>query len=165
MQTTQALSRLPGVRASTLFLINVLVSWAILLLYLLLLGPLIGLMTVEATRASGHLPWPVAQWALTTPARPRVRRRRAGGTPAFAGGLHRRLPAILAPDAVATGIRCFDTVCRVFWWLPRAHTNNHRRPVCARCPHSSQRACNAAPGAFAEAGARFHSVKAAAIVG
>lgn len=68
MQTTQAPSRLPGVRASTLFLINVLVSWAILLLYLLLLGPLIGLMMVEATQASGHLPWPVAQWALTTPA-------------------------------------------------------------------------------------------------
>jgi hypothetical protein len=68
MQTTQALARLPGVRARTLFLINVLVSWAILLLYLLLLVPLIGLMTVEATQASGHLPWPVAQWALTTPA-------------------------------------------------------------------------------------------------
>src|SRR5262249_21953439 len=30
--------------------------------------PLIGLMTVEATQAGGHLPWPVAQWALTTPA-------------------------------------------------------------------------------------------------
>lgn len=68
MQTTQAPSRLPGVRASTLFLINVLVSWGILLLCLLLLVPLIGLMTVEATQASGHLPWPFAQWALTTPA-------------------------------------------------------------------------------------------------
>ena len=68
MPTTQAPSRLPGVRASTLFLINVLVSWGILLLCLLLLVPLIGLMTVEATQASGHLPWPFAQWALTTPA-------------------------------------------------------------------------------------------------
>lgn len=68
MPTTQAPSRLPGVRASTLFLINVLVSWGILLLCLLLLVPLIGLMTVEAIQASGHLPWPFAQWALTTPA-------------------------------------------------------------------------------------------------
>lgn len=68
MQTTQVSLRLPGVRARTLFLINVLVSWAIVLLSLLLLVPLIGLMMVEATRASGHLPWPVAQWALTTPA-------------------------------------------------------------------------------------------------
>ena len=67
MQTTQAPSRLPGVRASTPFLINALVSWALLLLCLLLLVPLIGLMTVEATQASGHLHWPVAQWALTTP--------------------------------------------------------------------------------------------------
>lgn len=67
MQTTQVPSRLPGVRASTLFLINALVSWALLLLCLLLLVPLIGLMTVEATQASGHLHWPVAQWALTTP--------------------------------------------------------------------------------------------------
>ena len=68
MQTTQAPSRLPGVRARTLFLISALVYWAILLPFLLLLVPLIGLMTVEATQASGHLPWPVAQWALSTPA-------------------------------------------------------------------------------------------------
>ena len=61
MQTTQTPPRLPGVRATTLFLF---VSWA----FLLLLVPLIGLMTVEATQAGGHLPWPVAQWALTTPA-------------------------------------------------------------------------------------------------
>lgn len=68
MQTTQAPPRLPGVRATTLFLINALASCAFPLLFLLLLGPLIGLMTVEATQAGGHLPWPVAQWALTTPA-------------------------------------------------------------------------------------------------
>lgn len=68
MQTTQAPSRLPGVRASTLFLISALVYWAILLPFLLLFVLLIGLMTVEATQAGGHLPWPVAQWALTTPA-------------------------------------------------------------------------------------------------
>jgi len=68
MQATQAPPRLPGVRATTLFLINALVLSAFLLLFLLLLVPLIGLMTVEATQASGHLPWPVAQWALTTPA-------------------------------------------------------------------------------------------------
>lgn len=68
MQTTQAPPRLPGVRATTLYLINALVSWAFLLPFLPLLVPLIGLMTVEATQASGHLPWPVAQWALTTPA-------------------------------------------------------------------------------------------------
>lgn len=68
MQTTQAPPRLPGVRATTLFLIGGLVLWAFLLLFLLLLVPLIGLMTVEATQAGGHLPWPVAQWALTTPA-------------------------------------------------------------------------------------------------
>ncbi|HEU4782305.1 MAG TPA: hypothetical protein VFS83_03095 [Ktedonobacterales bacterium] len=68
MQTTQAPSRLPGVRATTLFLIGGLVSWTFLLLFLLLLVLLIGLMTVEATQVSGHLPWPVAQWALTTPA-------------------------------------------------------------------------------------------------
>jgi hypothetical protein len=68
MQTTQAPPRLPGVRATTLFLINALVLPLFLLLFLLLLVPLIGLMTVEATQAGGHLPWPVAQWALTTPA-------------------------------------------------------------------------------------------------
>jgi hypothetical protein len=68
MQTTQAPPRLPGVRATTLFLINALVYWAFLLLFLLLLVPLIGLMTVEATQAGGHLPWPVALWVLTTPA-------------------------------------------------------------------------------------------------
>lgn len=68
MQTTQAPPRLPGVRATTLFLIGGLVLWAFLLLFLLLLAPLIGLMTVEATQAGGHLPWPVAQWVLTTPA-------------------------------------------------------------------------------------------------
>jgi len=68
MQTTQAPPRLPGVRATTLFLINALVLSLFLLLFLLLLVPLIGLMTVEATQAGGHLPWPVAQWALTTPA-------------------------------------------------------------------------------------------------
>ena len=67
MQTTQAPPRLPGMRATTLFLIGGLVLWAFLLLFLLLLVPLIGLMTVEATQAGGHLPWPVAQWALTTP--------------------------------------------------------------------------------------------------
>jgi hypothetical protein len=68
MQAIQAPPRLPGVRATTLFLINALVLSAFLLLFLLLLVPLIGLMTVEATQAGGHLPWPVAQWALTTPA-------------------------------------------------------------------------------------------------
>lgn len=68
MQTIQAPPQLPGVRATTLFLINALVSWAFMLPFLLLLVPLIGLMTVEATQASGHLPWPVVQWALTTPA-------------------------------------------------------------------------------------------------
>ena len=68
MQTTQAPPRLPGVRATTLFLIGGLVLWAFLLLFLLLLVPLIGLMMVEAIQAGGHLPWPVAQWALTTPA-------------------------------------------------------------------------------------------------
>jgi hypothetical protein len=68
MQTTQAPPRLPGVRARTLYLISALVPWALLLLVLPLWVPLIGLMTVEATQAGGHLPWPVAQWALTTPA-------------------------------------------------------------------------------------------------
>jgi hypothetical protein len=66
MQTTQAPPRLPGVRATTPFFINALVFWALLLLFLLL-APLIGLMTVEATQAGGHLPWPVAEWVLTTP--------------------------------------------------------------------------------------------------
>jgi len=64
MQTTQAPPRLPGARATTPFLIGGLV----LPLFLLPLAPLIGLMTVEATQAGGHLPWPVAQWVLTTPA-------------------------------------------------------------------------------------------------
>ncbi|HEX9412875.1 MAG TPA: hypothetical protein VF916_05180 [Ktedonobacterales bacterium] len=68
MPTTQAPSRLPGVRATTPFLIGALVLWAFLLPFLLLLVPLIGLMTVEATQAGGHLPWPVAYWVLTTPA-------------------------------------------------------------------------------------------------
>jgi hypothetical protein len=68
MQSTQAPPRLPGVRARTLYLISALVPWALLLLVLPLWVPLIGLMTVEATQAGGHLPWPVAQWALTTPA-------------------------------------------------------------------------------------------------
>jgi len=68
MPTTQAPPRLPGVRATTPFLIGALVLWAFLPLFLLLFAPLIGLMTVEATQAGGHLPWPVAQWALTTPA-------------------------------------------------------------------------------------------------
>jgi hypothetical protein len=60
MQTTQASPRLPGVRATMLFLIGGLVNWALLPLFLLLLVPLIGLMMVEATQAGGHLPWPVA---------------------------------------------------------------------------------------------------------
>jgi hypothetical protein len=64
MQTTQVSPRLPGVRATTAFLIGGL----ILPLFLLPLVPLTGLMTVEATQAGGHLPWPVALWALTTPA-------------------------------------------------------------------------------------------------
>ena len=64
MQTTQAPPRLPGVRATTPFLIGGL----ILPLFLLPLVPLIGLMTVDATQAGGHLPWPAALWALTTPA-------------------------------------------------------------------------------------------------
>jgi hypothetical protein len=64
MQTTQAPPRLPGVRATTLVLINALVSGAFLPLWALL----IGLMSGEAIQASGHLPWPVAQGALTTPA-------------------------------------------------------------------------------------------------
>lgn len=65
MQTTQAPPWLPGVRATTLVLISGLVTGP---LFLPLVAPLIGLMTVEATQAGGHLPWPVAQWVLTTPA-------------------------------------------------------------------------------------------------
>jgi hypothetical protein len=65
MQATQALPRLPGVRATTLFLIGALIFWALVVPMWILL---IGLMTVETLQASGHLPWPVAQWALTTPA-------------------------------------------------------------------------------------------------
>ena len=65
MQTTQVSLRLPGVRATTPFLISGIVLLAPVLP---LWAPLIGLMMVWATQASGHLPWPVAQWALTTPA-------------------------------------------------------------------------------------------------
>ena len=65
MQATQAPPRLPGVRATTLFLISALVTAA---LFLPLWALLIGLMSVETLLAGGHWPWPVAQWALTTPA-------------------------------------------------------------------------------------------------
>jgi hypothetical protein len=65
MQAIQAPPRLPGVRATTLFLISALVSAT---LFAPLWALLTGLMTVETILTSGHLPWPIAQWALTTPA-------------------------------------------------------------------------------------------------
>jgi hypothetical protein len=68
MPPIQAPPRLPGVRATTLVLIAALIYGALLLLLLPLLAVPIALMTGEATQAGGHLPWPVAQWALTTPA-------------------------------------------------------------------------------------------------
>lgn len=64
IQAAEASPRLPGVRARTVFLISGLVFWALVLPMALL----IALMTAWPTQAGGHLPWPVAQWALTTPA-------------------------------------------------------------------------------------------------
>jgi hypothetical protein len=54
-----------GLRATTPLLITALIYGA---LFLLLGALLIGLMTVETILASGHLPWSIVQWALTTPA-------------------------------------------------------------------------------------------------
>jgi hypothetical protein len=63
-QTAQASPRLPGMHATTPFLIGGLVLWAVILP----MAFLIGLMTVGAIQAGGHLPWPGALWALTSPA-------------------------------------------------------------------------------------------------
>jgi hypothetical protein len=65
MQATQAPPRLPGVRAATILRVNVIVFGAVLLPMWALL---IGFGMFVASLAGGHLPWPVAQWALTTPA-------------------------------------------------------------------------------------------------
>lgn len=64
MQTRQTPPQLPGVRVTTPFLIGALVHAALVALW----AVLIGLITVEAMLSGGHLPWPIAQWALTTPA-------------------------------------------------------------------------------------------------
>ena len=65
MQATQAPPRLPGVRATTPYLVNAILSGGLVLPVWALL---IGFITVGAIQSGGHLPWPVAQWALTTPA-------------------------------------------------------------------------------------------------
>ncbi len=65
MQAKQAPPHLPGTSATTPYLINAILSGALLLPVWALF---IGLITVDAIQAGGHLPWPVAQWALTTPA-------------------------------------------------------------------------------------------------
>jgi hypothetical protein len=65
MQAKQAPPRLPGTSASTPYLVNAIgIGGLVVLLWV----PLIGLITAGAIQSSGHLPWPVAQWALTTPA-------------------------------------------------------------------------------------------------
>jgi hypothetical protein len=65
MSAIQAAPRLPGVRAGTSLVVNAILFGA---LFLLAWVPLIALFTADASRSGGHLPWPVAQWALTTPA-------------------------------------------------------------------------------------------------
>jgi hypothetical protein len=52
------------VRTSTVFFISGLVLWALLLP----MAVLVVLITVWAIQAGGHLPWPLALWALTSPA-------------------------------------------------------------------------------------------------
>jgi hypothetical protein len=65
MQATQAPPRLPGVGAATILRVSAIVFGAVTLP---LLALLIGFSLVVAQLAGGHLPWPVVQWALTTPA-------------------------------------------------------------------------------------------------
>jgi len=64
MQAPQAPPPLPGTSASTLYLVNAIVSEGMIPLF----GALIALMSLIPIQSGGHLPWPVAQWALTTPA-------------------------------------------------------------------------------------------------
>ncbi len=65
MQAKQAPPRLPGTSATIPLLLIAIVYGGMALL----LGvPTIALGIADARHAGGHLPWPVAQWALTTPA-------------------------------------------------------------------------------------------------
>ncbi len=64
MQATQASPRLPGTSAITPYLVGAILYGGMVLF----VGALIALMTLVPIQSGGHLPWPVAQWALTTPA-------------------------------------------------------------------------------------------------
>src|SRR5215472_10414419 len=64
MQATQAPPRLPGISATGLHLLSVILA----MLPLLGFAPLIaGTALLAGTWPRGHLPWPAVEWALTTP--------------------------------------------------------------------------------------------------
>ena len=63
MQTKQASPRLPGVRASVRLLVPGIVGGLNLIFFVLLTA--LVLFSIGPQR--GHLPWPLVQWALTTP--------------------------------------------------------------------------------------------------
>ncbi len=63
MQAKQAPPRLPGTSAITPYLVGAILFGGLVLFW----GALIALITLVPIQSGGHLPWPVAQWALTTP--------------------------------------------------------------------------------------------------